>query len=139
MTELDRVKGIVNAYIAAVHELMRRKPWSDGLLGLGKLPGRDAVHERYYALLREEIAVAAGSGLAEQEVFAICAFLLRAEKELGASPMIRTMLIAFQCLTASLIPLLTQKHREELLHYLETSCPPQRRLPCQNEIIKLLR
>ena len=139
MTELDRVKKIVNAYIADVHNMMRSKPVFDGLLGLGKLPGRDAVHERYYELLREEIAAAVSSELAEPEAFTVCSYILRAEKELDGSLLVRTMLIAFQGLIAPLIPLLSKEHRQELLRYLETSCPPRRRLPCQNEIARLLK
>ena len=138
MTEPERVKATVNEYIAAVHELMRSKPWSDGLLGLGKLPGRDAVHERYYHTLYKEIASAAASGLSAQEAFEVCSYLLSAERESNESVMVKTMLIAFQGLIVPLIPMLTDDQRQELLRSLDMSYPPRRRLPCQNEIALLL-
>lgn len=139
MENLKGIKALISEYISASEALLLKAGPMDGFLGLGNDPRKNSIHTDCYDRMEKTLSDAAASGISEEEAYAVCAYILRAEKELKCCEMAKAMLTAFQGTIVPLIPLVSGEHKAELLQWLTGEYPRWTRVPVQEKIIKMLK
>ena len=139
MGYMESLKELYSDYARDVEAQEKTRRPTEGMLGIGRKPGEDPCHERFFNRLGALTEEMARDGVSGDELAETAKMILTEEKRTALPSYAHWMLLAAHRHVLPLIPHLTPDAAGRLLSEYESAYPRFRRLPMQKEIIKALR
>lgn len=135
---LKPVAQIYDRYLSATVELEKKRKATDGLMGLGNDPKKDACHEKFYEELSEVVGALAESEPSAQEAFEALTIMVKMPEKNRGNRLAFDMLLAGHALCPKLIPYLSGEDAAALAAWYREYYPRQERLPAQQATFEML-
>ena len=139
MEYMEALREIYADYARDVEALEKTRKPTEGMLGIGRKPGDDPCHDKFFSRVGAVTEEMAGADLEDGELAGIMDMVLTEEKRTALPSYAHWMLLAVHRHLIPLIPRLTPKEAGRLLEGYAAAYPRFKRLPIQKDVIKALQ